>query len=79
MRVLTFYLSLIISLLSNQLVAQSEDSKLVVGIVVDQMRYDYIDRYWSEFGEEGFKTLVNQGFFARSVNYHYKPTYIIVQ
>lgn len=75
MRVLTFYLSLIISLLSNQLVAQSEDSKLVVGIVVDQMRYDYIDRYWSEFGEEGFKTLVNQGFFARSVNYHYKPTY----
>ena len=24
--------------------------KLVVGIVVDQMRYDYIYRFWNEFG-----------------------------
>lgn len=49
--------------------------KLVVGIVVDQMRYDYIYRYWNKFGEEGFKRLVNEGFFCRNTNYNYVPTY----
>jgi len=37
--------------------------KLVVGITVDQMRYDYIERYWNDFAEGGFKRLVNGGFF----------------
>ena len=27
--------------------------KLVVGIVVDQMRYDYIYRFWDDFGKDG--------------------------
>jgi len=33
--------------------------KLVVGIVVDQMRYEYLPRFWSKFGDDGFKRLVN--------------------
>ncbi len=49
--------------------------KLVVGIVVDQMRYDYIYRYWNKFGDGGFKRLVNEGFFCRNTNYNYVPTY----
>src|ERR1035437_824342 len=49
--------------------------KLVVGIVVDQMRYDYIYRYWDKFGNDGFKRLVNEGFFCRNTNYNYVPTY----
>ncbi len=48
---------------------------LVVGIVVDQMRYDYIYRYWDKFGSDGFKRLVNEGFFCRNTNYNYVPTY----
>ena len=36
-----------------------EKPTLVVGIVVDQMRYDYIYRFWNDFGEDGFKRLVN--------------------
>ena len=28
---------------------------LVIGIVVDQMRYDYIHRFWDDFGDRGFK------------------------
>ncbi len=36
--------------------------KLVVGIVVDQMRWDYLYRYYSRYGEGGFKRLLNQGF-----------------
>jgi len=49
--------------------------KLLVGIVVDQMRYDYIYRYWNKFGNDGFKRLVNEGFFCRNTNYNYVPTY----
>ncbi|WP_426058519.1 alkaline phosphatase PafA [Hymenobacter sp. B1770] len=49
--------------------------KLVVGIVVDQMRYDYIYRYWSKFGNDGFKRLLGQGFSFESCNYNYVPTY----
>lgn len=49
--------------------------KLVIGIVVDQMRYDYIYKYWDTFSEEGFKRLVNEGYFCRNTNYSYIPTY----
>lgn len=49
--------------------------KLVVGIVVDQMRYDYIFRYWDKLSNDGFKKLVNAGFFCKNTNYNYVPTY----
>lgn len=49
--------------------------KLVVGIVIDQMRYDYIYRFWDKFSEDGFKKLVNQGYFCKNTNYNYVPTY----
>lgn len=49
--------------------------KLVVGIVVDQMRYDYITRFWNRFGEDGFKELVNEGFNCKNNHYNYVPTY----
>src|SRR5688572_2470487 len=52
-----------------------ERPKLVVGIVVDQMRNDYIYRYWSRFGQGGFKLLVTEGFYFRNTHYNYIPTY----
>jgi len=47
---------------------------LVVGIVVDQMRYDYIDRFWNKFGNDGFKRLVNEGTLFTNCHYNYVPT-----
>ena len=35
-----------------------EKPKLVVGIVVDQMRYDYVYRFWDDFSNDGFKKLM---------------------
>ena len=52
-----------------------EKPKLVVGIVVDQMRYDYVYRFWNQFGDNGFKKLVNEGYFLRNTHYNYTPTY----
>ena len=49
--------------------------KLVVGIVVDQMRYDYLYRYWSKFGSGGFRRLLGEGFSFENTHYNYVPTY----
>jgi len=52
-----------------------EQPKLVVGIVVDQMRYDYLTRFWDRFGEDGFKKLVNEGYNFKNNHFNYVPTY----
>lgn len=49
--------------------------KLVVGIVVDQMRYDYLTRFYSKYSEGGFKRMVNEGFNCKNNHYNYIPTY----
>lgn len=49
--------------------------KLVVGIVVDQMRYDYLSRFWNHYGNDGFKRLVNQGYSCDNNHFNYIPTY----
>ena len=51
-----------------------ERPKLVVGIVVDQMRYDYISRFWNGYSEGGFKRLVKDGFNFKNNHYNYAPT-----
>jgi predicted AlkP superfamily pyrophosphatase or phosphodiesterase len=52
-----------------------EPPRLVVGIVVDQMRADMVQRYWSNFGEGGFRRLVREGAYLRNAHYNYAPTY----
>lgn len=49
--------------------------KLVVGIVVDQMRVDYIYRFWDNLGDGGFKRMVREGAFMRNTHYDYAPTH----
>ena len=52
-----------------------ENPKLVVGIVVDQMRYDYLTRFWNRYGEGGFKRMINNGFNCKNNHFNYTPTY----
>ncbi len=54
---------------------QVKKPKLVIGIVVDQMREDYLYAYWDKYGENGFKKLVRKGFHCRNTHYNYVPTY----
>lgn len=49
--------------------------KLVVGIVVDQMRYDYLTRFYNKYGDGGFKRLINDGFNCKNNHFNYVPTY----
>lgn len=52
----------------------ADPPRLVVGIVVDQMRTDLIYRYWNNFGDGGFKRLITEGAFLRDVHFDYSPT-----
>lgn len=71
-----FHITFFCCFLSIALFSQSMDRpKLVVGIVIDQMRYDYIYRYWNKYGTTGFKRLIKEGFFCKNANYNYVPTY----
>lgn len=56
-------------------VAVPATPKLVIGIVCDQMRFDYVYRYWDKLGNDGFKRLLNEGYQCRNTNYNYMPTY----
>jgi len=49
--------------------------KLVVGLVVDQMRWDYLYRYYSRYTNGGFKRLINEGFSVENTFIPYTPTY----
>jgi hypothetical protein len=64
-------------LTGSTLFAQKTDNdrpKLVVGIVVDQMRQEYLYRFSSKFGEGGFKRMIDEGFMLQNAHYNYIPT-----
>ena len=68
-----FFLILIISsLLFPQ---KNTQLKLIVGIVVDQMRYDYLIRFNIYFGKNGFNRLTNNGCNFTYAHFNYVPTY----
>ena len=47
---------------------QEGKPKVVIGIVVENMRPDYIQRYWNKFGENGFKKLYTKGTVCSNVH-----------
>ncbi|PRX53646.1 alkaline phosphatase PafA [Flagellimonas meridianipacifica] len=48
--------------------------KLVVGIIVEQMRYDYLTRFWNHYSEGGFKRLIKEGFNCKNHHINHAPT-----
>lgn len=54
---------------------QKKSPKLVVGIVVDQMCYEYLYRFYDKLGNNGFKLMMNRGTNCRNMHYNYVPTF----
>ncbi len=52
--------------------------KLIVGIVIDQMRWDYLYRYNSRYSQTGFNRLLKQGYSFENTFIPYVPTYTAV-
>ena len=73
------FLFLICFLLTASLSVCAQDKftdrpKLVVGIVVDQMRWDYLSRYYDQLPEGGLKRLIKQGYSCNNCLINYVPT-----
>jgi len=53
---------------------RAETPKLVVAILVDQLRYDYLERFDQHFTTNGFRTFTKDGAFMTYAHYPYYPT-----
>lgn len=67
-----FVTSVLFSLVTFNCVVQADPTrpKLVVGIVVDQLRTDYVEYLQHLFGQRGFKSLMNNGAFIRDIDFN---------
>ena len=61
--------------LSSSISKDKENSKLVVAIVVDQMRQEYLYKFYDRYSDGGFKKLMNEGYNFENTQYNYVPTY----
>lgn len=55
-----------------------ERPKLVVGLMIDQMRWDYLYRYQDRYGEGGFNRLLREGFSCENTYIDYVPTFTAI-
>lgn len=62
-------------LISYNAQAQTAKPKLVVGLVIDQMRWDYLYKFKEQYGAQGFNRLLKEGFAAENTFIPYTPTY----
>ncbi len=70
-------INFIILFFFNISTAQNQFNKppsLVVGIVIEKMRYEMLLRYWDSFGENGFKKIINKGSFCTQTHHNYLIT-----
>jgi hypothetical protein len=75
MKKIFYTILILLSLISVSCIKQEQRKpKLMVGIVVDQMRHDYLYRYKDRFQEDGFKRLMNDGFEYKNMHFNYIPT-----
>ena len=58
---------------SSQL-SSNNNPKLVVGVVVDQMRFEYLNRFKNKYSSQGFLRLINQGYSCNNHHFNYIPT-----
>ncbi|MEQ3796400.1 alkaline phosphatase PafA [Flavobacteriaceae bacterium MJ-SS4] len=78
MKRILFYLFIFSFVIASRAQTATIDSnskpKLVVGIVVDQMRYDYLTRFYNKYGDGGFKRMMDEGYNCKNNHFNYIPT-----
>jgi len=67
-------LAWLLALVAPLFAIQAETPRLVVAIMVDQLRYDYLERYDRLFTDDGFKLFTRRGVFMTFARYDYCPT-----
>ncbi len=59
---------------SENVVVGNSKPKLVIGIIVDQMRYDYLTRFYNKYSDGGFKRLMIDGYNLKNTHLNYSST-----
>ncbi len=73
-RIFTFFLPLLFSI--SAFSQPIKRPKLVVGIVIDQMRWDFLYRYYDRYDDNGgFKRMLKEGYNCENTLINYIPTY----
>ena len=72
--VLIFSIYLINNISGQGAYIPPEKPKLVIGIVVEQLRYDQIEKYRDRFTENGMRRLLNEGTYFKNASYNYMLT-----
>jgi len=72
--------AVLVSLLAPGVISCRKDPerlrpRLVVVLVIDQFRFDFLEKFNSSFGPDGFRRLIDHGAFFANANYNYVPTY----
>ena len=70
----SFFTGLLTVAVAFQAYAQPARPKLVIGLMVDQMRWDYLYKFADRYGDDGFKRLLNEGFSCENTLLNYIPT-----
>lgn len=74
-----YFLLFICSLVALSSIAkkrqQPDKPRLVVGVVIDQMRWDYLYRYAAHYGTGGFRRLMDKGFNCQNTMINYLPSF----
>jgi predicted AlkP superfamily pyrophosphatase or phosphodiesterase len=73
-----FLFSMVFVFSQNTKQANVQRPKLVVGIVVDQMRWDYLYRFYDRYSNNGFKRLLKEGLSCENTMINYIPSYTAV-
>ena len=55
--------------------SHKSEPALIVGITIDQMRADFLQRFEDHFSDRGFKRLINDGHVCLDHHYGYSPTF----
>ncbi len=69
-----FFVGSMISVQAQKAYPGVERPKLVVGIMVDQMRWDFLYRYANRYGNDGFKRMLREGFTCENTYIPYAQT-----
>ena len=74
----SFFTGILSFALAFQVYAQPARPKLVVGLMIDQMRWDYLYRFADRYSDNGFNRLLHEGFSCENTLLNYIPTYTAI-
>jgi predicted AlkP superfamily pyrophosphatase or phosphodiesterase len=71
---IVFFVFLFVGTMGQGAYLPPDKPRLVVGIVVEQLRYDQLEKFRNRFGENGIRKLLNEGTFFQNASFQYMLT-----